>query len=54
MKTEQEINEMFDRVDVDKLNARYFGSGYGAGCEETFLWLIGEISDEDFKAILNT
>ena len=46
-KTESEITEAANKVDTDETN--YPAMSYENGVEEALMWVLGEVSDEEFE-----
>ena len=49
MKTKQEIERSL--ANIEELTSSYTGMTYKDGLEEALLWVLGEISDEEFSPI---
>lgn len=50
MKTEEQINRILDKIDTSK-PSKYFGMTYEQGIEESLLWVIEQIADDEFTPI---
>ena len=48
MKTEYEINKILQKLDIIK-PSEYPNMSYEQGVEETLMWIIGDISDDEFS-----
>jgi len=46
MKTKEEINKVLYRINSDR--SKYPGMNYEQGIEEALMWVLEDISDEDF------
>ena len=49
MKDKQEIEKIFTNLPPSAESTKYSNMTYEQGIEETLLWVLGELTDEDFE-----